>query len=471
MPRLARSAPLVFLVLASCTGESGESSGPQTEGSSSGPGPVASTSGSASASDSTSAGSTSAPTSATSATGTTGETETSTLDGSAGDTASATTDGTGDTEVDDVNALYVSEAGQDSNPGTAAEPMRTIQWALNAAADDPDVEQIRVAEGSYEADVANDTTMVLLDGVSLYGGWSPDFGDRDPQLWPSVLVDSSNQTPAATQEGNPARVVEIPPGVGATTVFDGFRLEVGQGQYATALYIGGDAIVSGNEFVRGTTSPSTVAYAVFIEGGSPQLLGNRVDLDYGDGIDSVHALRMNSGMPVLANNVITATGGSVSRYALWLTNTTPTILGNSVHMDDRILFYVHGDSAPRIENNLLQSGGPCIYSLSPGAVPSSVRNNLLQCSYTVFASGSSPLSSWTTIAELHAGMPGVASGNVQLGDAPVDPADDLQLDDTVPCTVTRGGLDLSAEHPQDFYGTSRTDPLSIGAHEWDGDCL
>jgi hypothetical protein len=44
------------------------------------------------------------------------------------------------------------------------------------------------------------------------------------------------------------------------------------------------------------------------------------------------------------------------------------------------------------------------------------------------------------------------------------------LGGTTPCTVSRGGLDLSADVPDDIDGLARTAPLSIGAHEWDGAC-
>ena len=129
-------------------------------------------------------------------------------------------------------------------------------------------------------------------------------------------------------------------------------------------------------------------------------------------------------------------------------------------------------STPLIDNNVLQSEGGttiCVASLTGNAIPTGLHNNLLQCTYPVWGNGDSPFSSWSTISEVHASVPN-ASGNVKLAGPVVTTADGLMLDGDTPCSVARGGLDVSATFPEDVAGLARTDPLSMGAHEWDGGC-
>ncbi|MBL4685202.1 MAG: DUF1565 domain-containing protein, partial [Nannocystaceae bacterium] len=382
---------------------------------------------------------------------------------------------TGETTAgaDDSNALHVSESGQDSNPGTPQEPMRTIQWAIGQAEMDPEIDTIRVATGTYGADVANDAIIVLVDGVSLLGGWNEGFDSRDPLAWPSHIVDSSDETPAGTSTNSPARVVEVPSDVTAQTRFDGFHVQVGRGQDRTGIYIEGDATISANTFDRGADGNGTLGKsAIRINGGSPQISGNHIDLEYEAAPGSLHGIRVLGGNPVIFNNVITLHGVIAIHYGIEVTDASPDIIGNSIEIHGvtyaRVIM-VNGNSQPRIDNNVLQSNaGTCVsYYLNNGTTPGGLHNNLLQCPLTV--SGTSLSLTLTTIAEVHAELED-ASGNVKLPGPLVDAENDLRLDENAPCTVARGGLDLPGELSEDFAGQPRTAPMSMGAHEWDGDC-
>ncbi|MCX7809141.1 MAG: DUF1565 domain-containing protein, partial [Deltaproteobacteria bacterium] len=80
---------------------------------------------------------------------------------------------------DATEFVYVTTSGNDANPGTLARPMRTIQAALlRAQAEGKDV---LVARGIYEGPID------LVAGVSIFGGYRPDFRDRDLSLYPVLL--------------------------------------------------------------------------------------------------------------------------------------------------------------------------------------------------------------------------------------------------------------------------------------------
>ena len=96
-----------------------------------------------------------------------------------------------------------------------------------------------------------------------------------------------------------------------------------------------------------------------------------------------------------------------------------------------------------------------------------MRNNLLDCYYTLF--GSDPLRSWQTVMDLENSL-GAATDNLKLQALVTDPTQDMALAASDPCTVTQGGRDVSADVPEDLDGVQRTAPLSIGAHEWDAGC-
>jgi hypothetical protein len=132
---------------------------------------------------------------------------------------------------DTTDFVYVTSAGSDTNPGTLARPMRTIDAAsARARAEGKDV---LVARGIYEGPVN------LVAGVSLYGGYSPDFADRDLELFP-VLIER------AEAPGQPAFVCR---GITAATEVEGFVIagsdaaREGEGSTAVALDGCGPAVV------------------------------------------------------------------------------------------------------------------------------------------------------------------------------------------------------------------------------------
>ena len=127
------------------------------------------------------------------------------------------------------SALFVI-AGQQGGDGSYGAPFGTIQEAVDAFNADFD-SHILVSVGVYQERVQ------LANGVQLFGGYSPDFTDRDIVLFPTVLQ-------------GPAPDFEVPGWLPGTlyaknifmpTVFAGFTI-VGYDVPATAAGMGRDAV-------------------------------------------------------------------------------------------------------------------------------------------------------------------------------------------------------------------------------------
>ena len=109
-------------------------------------------------------------------------------------------------------ALFVAKNGDDSNSGAIDQPMRNIQNALEKAVEEGK-RDVYVASGVYA------TSIQLLEGVGLYGGYSSDFQKRDVDLNVTVImgdefsVDMPGAVNAAGISGDPG-----------TTVLDGFTV-------------------------------------------------------------------------------------------------------------------------------------------------------------------------------------------------------------------------------------------------------
>ncbi len=77
-------------------------------------------------------------------------------------------------------AFYVTPTGDDSASGTLGDPMQTLQAAINRAASDPVVSQVRATTGIYNENP------VLTDGVSIFGGFDPVTWQTTPGVYSTV---------------------------------------------------------------------------------------------------------------------------------------------------------------------------------------------------------------------------------------------------------------------------------------------
>ncbi len=133
-------------------------------------------------------------------------------------------DGDCDGVADDTtDFVYVATTGSDTNPGSLARPRRTLPGALARAR--AEGKSVLVSAGTYAG-------FDVVGGVSIFGGYAPDFTDRDLALYPVVLEDPSSRP------GSPALRCR---GVRTPTRVEGF---VVHGTDATAAGEGSTAVVT-----------------------------------------------------------------------------------------------------------------------------------------------------------------------------------------------------------------------------------
>lgn len=410
----------------------------------------------------------------TSADGATTSADASSGSGSAGsDGSSGGSDSGGDTTGGlggEPNVLYVHPDGSNGDPGTIDAPMRTIQWAISQAVDQGGIDTIRVAEGDYAYDYGNDDHVVVADGVSLYGGYASDWSTRDPWVHVTRLVDESQSI--GSTEDDPHRAMEVPADVGADTIVDGFDVRVTVGQFRAGILVLGDATIRNSRLFPTIAFESVSTVGVRILGGDPTIASNRFAFEIEDSQGTATGIDAEDSDGVFVDNVIDMSSDGANQYGIRLVYGAPQIVANSIYLEaaTNSVGVSLLSATPVIDNNLIETeefDGVCVRSVGVQSVPTAMRNNLLDCNYTMF--GSDPLRMWLTIMELESSLAG-ATDNVKLQALVTHPDQDMALDAGDPCTVTQGGRDVSADVPEDIDGVPRTAPLSIGAHEWDAGC-
>lgn len=90
------------------------------------------------------------------------------------------------------NAVFVASWGSDQNPGTALEPLRSIQKGLDAAIV-KSLDHVYVTAGTYQGPVN------LAHGKEVYGGFDENFSVHDPYSYDSILIrkDCAQELPGA----------------------------------------------------------------------------------------------------------------------------------------------------------------------------------------------------------------------------------------------------------------------------------
>lgn len=393
--------------------------------------------------------------------------------------------------------VYVHVAdGADSNDGTAVEPVRTIARGIELAVE-LGFGAVYVAEGSYPQNSNDNQVVEVVDGVSLYGGFSAaDWDDRDPASFPSVLVDGADAPGGATPQA-PHHALRIPVGVPTSTEVDGFVIEASGQAFSAAVLVQGEGTVSHSRLVGG---PSMLSPAVAVaEAAAASLLFNDIDgliadpglpsfairgsdcevtavgntIRSGEGATNRAVALTNATGTFMSNVVIGELGEGGDTRAFELTDSAVAIIGNTLLVEASGLGYfilLGGTSVlPALENNnFIPRSDSTWCFLGGGSDPLSVRGNNFNCS--MLYSGST---AYTTIGALEAGVR-VASDNVSAEAGVVDADADWHLldDGSVLCAVARGGVEpTSSVADIDFDEEPRTDPRSIGADEYDGQCL
>jgi len=110
-------------------------------------------------------------------------------------------------------AIFASSSGNDSNPGTMAQPVRSIPVAISSAVAQGK-QHVYIAAGSYTS-----TNVVLADGISLYGGYnSADWSRGDGNV---VLINNSSATAVTASNVTNSTTLDHLTIIGASAVSPG----------------------------------------------------------------------------------------------------------------------------------------------------------------------------------------------------------------------------------------------------------
>jgi len=231
--------------------------------------------------------------------------------------------------------IYVNDqSGNDGNRGMRSEPLKTIQAGIDKAhsymkdglADSVDV---YVSEGNYE--ITNGTENIgdyisIVEGVSLYGGYSSDFSTRDPTLFVSQITDTSS----GVEDTAAIRAYD---GLTEKTVVDGFTIQAGSGigfPGSNALDIErASPTITNNIILGGHGAAGILAITIDIyDNSSPNIENNTIvgGNSIGSNIGIVIA---DSSHPIVRNNTITGgSAGNCTAIVCW--NTQAQIEHNDI---------------------------------------------------------------------------------------------------------------------------------------------
>jgi len=171
------------------------------------------------------------------------------------------------------NGIFVAKDGDDGNSGSIDEPKLTIAAALTAA-NMQNKRDIYVATGVYSENI------VLVNGKGLFGGYSPDFRDRDTTTQETAIlgdVPSGNEAGTITAAG-------LGNSGNAKTIVDGFTIfgfnaanQPGDNSYAIYLSDCGPNVEITNNRIFGGAGGNGGLGSGGTDGGDGSNGGNGVD--------------------------------------------------------------------------------------------------------------------------------------------------------------------------------------------------
>ncbi len=277
------------------------------------------------------------------------------------------------------DAIYVSAAGDDANRGSRSSPLRSPQAAV--ACSQVRTRPIRVAEGVYPSEVV--WTVSLVDGMSLLGGYSPDFTARDWAVHVSTIRDV---TDLSTNPYGWTAAVHVS-STSPDTVLEGFTVEgvtTGAVIEALTISVAGSATIRGNVIQCGGSPDATNARCIDVTtaGATPVITGNTIHLGVAQSTAwGVYALTTIP--PAVAGNTIDG-GAATTVIGIDLGNVAQAggaIRANLIQLGagagTSYGLVVDGSAPVLVEANELRLAASAAVGLRVQAGASMLRNNLL----------------------------------------------------------------------------------------------
>jgi hypothetical protein len=308
----------------------------------------------------------------------------------------------------DSSNVYVRTDGSDDNPGTISQPLLTIQAAVSCGQPG---QTIRVANGTYESNM-NGELIVLVEGKSIYGGYSSDFQVRDPSVYPTIITDVTDMS---INSFGWSTAVATDQGATPNTVLDGFTINgttvgLGSGE-VHVVDVSGSPTISNNIINGGGNGATNYARTVQLQYDSSgaviknNIITSGISTGISWGIESYA-----SGPITILNNTINGGSSDYSTRAIDISmlNTDGSVISNNTIYggsgSESYGVYFKAAASVTIEANTIVSGSNSmssnygIYSESGAPV---IRNNTIilegGTSYGVYNFSNSVISSNTIV--------------------------------------------------------------------------
>jgi hypothetical protein len=285
----------------------------------------------------------------------------------------------------DGNVYVSGTKGNDIDPGTKAMPKKTIQKAVNTAALLYKTAEVRVAQGTYSPE----DPILLLNGISLIGGWKADWSDHETNAaWPvtgsgtcayPVSLTISSSWPAAIFVENTTRHARV----FGFTVSGGAG---GTGDPTAGIYANNtsDLVIEGNVIDGG--GGKDMSNGVFCRTATVTIRGNLIS---GGASSTCAGVLCYQGSVTITGNAISG-GSSISdaegqTNGIYCIGSSPTVARNTVYggnaMSNSSGIILNTGSNAVLYNNVID-GGSVIDGLGTtgvGVISSSptLRNNTI----------------------------------------------------------------------------------------------
>jgi hypothetical protein len=304
--------------------------------------------------------------------------------------------------------ICVSAGGNDSNSGTAVNPKRNISAGIvgvQSAALYNGSGEVHAAEGAYDTNwYGNQNRIVMVEGISLKGGYAADWTALNPIQHISKITDNSPTGGTSPAETDPNRAVDCGAGLTNATTIEGFTINGGLGAFSAAVYCGTSSpIIQNNVIVSGGDETSSRRYGISISNGigsvgSPRIVNNtinnsstaggiNVDMSYGVFISSSGGggTIEISGNYINAGIAATTVGSLKQSYGIWAQSGTPIISGNTIvggQAENTYSVYLFNIASEiKCFNNLIIAGKNhttgSSYSLYCRSSTQTIRNNTI----------------------------------------------------------------------------------------------
>lgn len=248
--------------------------------------------------------------------------------------------------------VYVGTNGDNSNPGTQLLPLRTIQTGIRKAQENSK-QCVFISQGVYQEHI------ILANGISLLGGFSKDFSQRDLGL-----------TNFRTRLDGTANGRCITGGsITNYTIIEGFVITNGYAITGAGFNLSGcntNLIIKYNKIIRNIATGGTDytgGGGFFLNNSSPIICNNTINHNSGSGSSN------NAGggafylysycSPIIYNNIInhnTSSGaGSDSGGGAFyiLSYCSPIIINNTIISNDKQVIYLWLNNTGKLINNII----------------------------------------------------------------------------------------------------------------------